>query len=104
MVIEQAFIHSFAFGPKGTRRKIEWSKMIELTDKHIADLNLQGAEKQKALFNKVGVYEKQGNLGAKIQTLLDIEKIESKSAIGQKARKILDGMRAERLQEDLAPR
>lgn len=81
--------------------KVEWSKMIELTNQYITENQLAGAEKQKALFNKVGVYQKQGRTADLIATLLEIVKIDEKTPHGQRAQGILDRFRAEKLQEEM---
>ncbi len=85
-------------------QKVEWSKMLDLTDAHIRENNLQGTSLQQALFNKVGVLQKQGNITEMVRTLMEIVAIDEKSPPGQRARAALDRLRAQKLEEDLSPR
>jgi len=83
---------------------VQWSKMIELTDSYIEEQKLQGAALQQALFNKVGVYKDQANTEAMARTLLEIVKIDESTQHAKNAQKILDGMRARVLEEQLSPK
>lgn len=85
-------------------QKVEWSKMLDLTDAFIKENNLQGPERQQALLNKVGVLQKQGNMSDVVRTLLEIASIDEKSPQGQRAKAALDRLRARKLEEDLSPR
>ncbi|MCB1234355.1 MAG: thioredoxin family protein [Verrucomicrobiae bacterium] len=82
-------------------RNLEWSGMLETTDAYIRDNNLQGGERQQALFNKVGVYQKQSRLEDMVRTLLEIRKIDEKSPHAKRAQEVLDNLRANKLQQDL---
>lgn len=84
--------------------KVEWSRMLDLTDSFIKENNLQGAERQQALLNKVRVLEKQGNTTDVVRTLLEIVSIDEMSPPGQKAKSALDRLRARKLEEELSPR
>lgn len=85
-------------------QQIEWSKMIDLTDAYIRENNLQGSERQQAMFNKISVLQKQGNLPEVVRTLLEIAAIDEKSPQGQRAQATLEKLRAQKLEEDLSPR
>ena len=85
-------------------QKVEWSKMLDLTDAFIKENNLQGPERQQALLNKVGVLQKQGNMTDVVRTLLEVVSIDEKSPQGQRAQAALDRLRARKLEEDLSPR
>ncbi|MCB1062204.1 MAG: thioredoxin family protein [Verrucomicrobiae bacterium] len=85
-------------------QEIEWSKMLDLTDAYIRENGLQGQERQQALFNKVGVLQKQGNLPEVVRGLLEIAAIDEKSPLGQRAQGALAKLRAQKLEEELSPR
>ncbi|MCB1228616.1 MAG: thioredoxin family protein [Verrucomicrobiae bacterium] len=85
-------------------QQIEWSKMLDLTDAYIRENNLQGSERQQAMFNKIGVLQKQGNLPDVVRTLMEIVKVDEKTPQGQRAQAALDQLRARKLEEDLSPR
>ncbi len=85
-------------------QQVEWSKMLDLTDAYIRENNLQGTERQQAMFNKVGVFQKQGNLPEIVRTLLEIVSIDEKSPQGQRAQASLDRLRTHKLEEELSPR
>ncbi|MCB1088000.1 MAG: thioredoxin family protein [Verrucomicrobiae bacterium] len=89
---------------QGLEEKVEWGKMLEVTDAYIRDNGLQGVERQQALMNKVGVYRKQSNLTEMVRTLLEIVSVDEKSPIARQAQALLDKLRAQKLQEDLSPR
>jgi len=85
-------------------QRIEWGKMLDLTDAYIREGSLQGPERQQALFNKVGVLQKQGNLPEMVRTLLEITAINEKSPQGLRAKGSLDRLRARKLEEEVSPR
>ncbi|MCG8599235.1 MAG: thioredoxin family protein [Verrucomicrobiales bacterium] len=82
-------------------KNVEWSRMLELTDKYIADNELKGPALQKAMLNKAGVYSQMKNSASEVETLLEIVKMDEESPYGQEARKQLDRLRADKLEEQL---
>lgn len=84
-------------------RDVQWAKMIELTEAFIKDNKLEGAALQKALLIKAGVQQNQANMAGRIQTLLDLIKIDPKTNFASDAQAQLDALRAEKLQQELAP-
>lgn len=84
-------------------RDVQWAKMIELTEAFIKDNKLEGAALQKALLIKSGVQQNQANMAGRIQTLLDLIKIDPKTNFARDAQAQLDALRAEKLQQELAP-
>ena len=83
-------------------KNVEWSKMLELTDKYIKDHKLEGMVLQKAMLNKAGVYSSMNNRASEIETLLAIVKLDENSPYGQEAQKQLDRLRADKLEQQLA--
>lgn len=84
--------------------KVEWGRMLEVTDTYIRENALQGAERQQALMNKVGVYSKQSNMAEMVRTLLEIVAVDEKTPQGRQAQSMLDKLRAKKIQEELSPR
>jgi thioredoxin-related protein len=82
---------------------VEWQKMIELTDAYIKDGQLEGAVLQKALLNKSGVQRRQGNAEGLAATLLEIVAIDANTVYGAEAQQQLNQLRAQRLEQELAP-
>jgi hypothetical protein len=82
-------------------KNVEWSKMLELTDKYIKDHKLEGMVLQKAMLNKAGVYSSMNNRASEIETLLAIVKSDENSPYGQEAQKQLDRLRADKLEQQL---
>ena len=80
-------------------RKVEWSKMIILTDDYIAGNQLKGEEMQHAMMNKAGVLRNQGKAPALVQILLEIVAIDPETTTGKKAQAMLDQMRLETLKK-----
>lgn len=83
--------------------KVDWAGMLKLTDDYIAANALQGAEKQHALFNKVGIFQKQANLTELARSLMEIVAIDEKTPQGRQAKGALDQLRAKKLQQELSP-
>jgi len=84
-------------------KDVQWAKMIELTEALIEDNNLEGPALQKSLLIKSGVQQKQANTAGRIQTLLDLIKIDPKTNFAADAQAQLDALRAEKLQQELVP-
>lgn len=82
---------------------VEWQKMVELTDAYIKVGQLEGAVLQKALLNKAGVQRRQGNAEGLAATLLEIVAVDGNTVYGAEAQQQLNQLRAQRLEEDLAP-
>ncbi len=80
---------------------VQWGKMIELTEQYIADNKLEGVDKQKALLNKFAVQQRQKNLPGAIETLIQVKDIDEESPFGKQAIKVLESLRAQKLQENL---
>ena len=80
---------------------VQWGKMVKLTDRYIIDNKLESVEKQRALMNKFGVQRRQKDIANSIATLIEVVKIDPKSASGKQAAKVLENLRAQKLQEDL---
>lgn len=80
---------------------VQYSKMLELTDAYIRDQNLKGDVLQKALLNKLGVQQKQKNTAGAVQTLLEVVTVNPESHFGKSAQKMLDNLRAQKIQENL---
>ncbi len=93
----------YGIAMKKLERDVQYGKMIELTEKFIADNALEGAALQKALMIKAGVQKKQSNTAGMIQTLLEVVKIDPETTLAQEAQSNLDKFRAEKLTQDLVP-
>jgi thioredoxin-related protein len=83
--------------------KVDWAGMLKLTDDYIAANALRGAEKQHALFNKVGIFQKQANTTELVKSLMEIVAIDEKTPQGRQAKSALDQLRARKLQQELSP-
>lgn len=82
---------------KKLSEEVKWPEMIELTDNYIADNNLQGAQRQQALLNKLGIYQSQGKTMDYLATLLMITKIDPETPTAKRAQSMLDEIRANKL-------
>ncbi len=82
---------------------VQYGKMIELTDAYIRDQNLKGELLQKALLNKLDIQQKQQNTAGAVQTLLEVVAVEPNSHFGKSAQKMLDSLRAAKIEEELKP-
>ncbi|NNE90917.1 MAG: thioredoxin family protein [Verrucomicrobiales bacterium] len=81
---------------------VQWTKMLKRTDQYISDHNLEGVEKQRALMNKVGVYQQLKDLPSSVKILIEIVNINPETDPGKMAAKSLDRIRAQKLEADLA--
>ncbi len=81
---------------------VQYAAMLDATDKYIQEQDLKGELLQKALLNKLGVQQKQRDIKAMIETLLSIVQVDSKSHFGQSAQKMLNNLRAKKIQDSLA--
>ncbi|MDF1812789.1 MAG: thioredoxin family protein [Verrucomicrobiales bacterium] len=79
--------------------EVQYGKMIELTDEYIRDQKLEGEHLQKALYNKLGIQQKQKNTTGVVQTLLEVVAVNPKSRLGKNAQKMLDSLRAQKIEE-----
>lgn len=81
--------------------EVQYDKMIGLTDRYISEQDLKGEQLQKALLNKLGIQQKQKNTAGSVQTLLEIVKADPESHFGKSAQKMLDRLRAQKIQDTL---
>lgn len=70
-------------------RESKWTEMIAVTDRHIASQKLEGEALQGALLNRAGFERRSGNEEAAAATLRQIVAIDSKSAPGEEAARLL---------------
>ncbi len=82
-------------------RDTEWIKMLEVSDGYIRDYNLTGPNKQRVLMNKFGAYRRLDNLEGMVSCLLEVVKEDPKSPFGEDAQKILDNLRAKKIEQDM---
>ncbi|MFT5467470.1 MAG: hypothetical protein ACI8UO_002574 [Verrucomicrobiales bacterium] len=69
-----------------------WLQMVELTDKHIDDLNLTGSRKQAVLMNRYDVNRRQGDIRAMILSLQEILEVNPYNPHGQQASELLQSL------------
>jgi thioredoxin-related protein len=82
---------------------VQYGKMIELTDAYIREQNLKGELLQKALLNKLDIQQKQQNTTGAVKTLLEVVAVDPNSHFGKNAQKMLDNLRAAKIEEELKP-
>ena len=82
--------------------QVQYEKMIELTDSYIKEQNLSGELLQRTLMDKLSVLRKQKNTEGVVRTLLEVVSVEPKSQFGKSAQKMLDQLRAQKIQQTLA--
>ena len=81
--------------------EVQYEKMIQLTDSYIKEHKLEGERLQKALMNRLSVQQKQKNTAGAIKTLLEVVSAGPESSFGKSAKKMLDRLRAQKIQDQL---
>lgn len=72
--------------------EFQWMKMVELTDKHIEEMNLTGSRKQAALMNRFDINRRQGDLRAMIKSLQEVLEVNPYNPHGRQASQILQSL------------
>ena len=73
----------------------------EVPDAYLTEHNQSGELLQRTLMDKLSVLRKQKNTEGVVRTLLEVVAVEPKSHFGKSAQKMLDQLRAQKIQQTL---